>query len=358
MPSIFQNFDVYPQYLKRLHARIQPADHHTVWQDLVHDRFIVLHMLQPVLDGKGGSFAVGSDEPSQRSWAIERGLGRDASLDAILLAQIEESEAEVFYNLDPLRFGSDFVRKLPGNVKASVAWRAAPSPGADFGAYDRIVCNFESILQSYKDRGWNAAWFYPAFDPVMAEYRQADRPIDVVFVGTYSQHHRGRAKIVERLASLQDRYSVQIHLQQSRLARIAGTPLGLVPPLHRHRLPASVARVAQPPVFGRDLYETFGNAKIVINGAIDMAGPDRGNMRCWEALGCEALMLSDTGNYPPHMEDGVTMCTYEDTDDMVSKVTRLLEDERRRKSIAEAGSAMLAQKYSKAQQWKDFCELL
>lgn len=358
MQKIFQNFHVYPLYLERLHSRIQSADYKAVWRELINDRFVVMHMLQPVLNAKGGHFAVGSDVPSQRSWAIEHGLGRNASLESVLLAQIEESEAEIFYNLDPLRFGSDFVRKLPGNVKSSIAWRAAPSPGADFGAYDRVVCNFESILQSYKERGWNAAWFYPAFDPVMAEYRQTERSVDVVFVGTYSQFHRGRARIIETLASLRDRHVVNIHLHQSRLTQLAGTPLGLVPPLRRHRLPASVAHVARPPVFGRDLYAKFGSSKIVINGAIDMAGRDRGNMRCWEALGCGSLMLSDAGNYPPFMEDDVTMCTYSDTNDMVNKITWLLENDKRRETISAAGAEMLAQRYSKEQQWRDFCQLL
>ncbi len=29
----------------------------------------------------------------------------------------------------------------------------------------------------------------------------------------------------------------------------------------------------------------LSNAKIVLNGAIDISGEDRGNMRCFEALG-------------------------------------------------------------------------
>ena len=37
-------------------------------------------------------------------------------------------------------------------------------------------------------------------------------------------------------------------------------------------------------MFGRALYELIGSSKIVLNGAIDMAGTDRGNMRCFETM--------------------------------------------------------------------------
>jgi hypothetical protein len=95
-------------------------------------------------------FTNGDDEILQRYWAKERGVSKKTSLEAILLAQIEEHGTEVFYNLDPMRYGSDFVRKLPGCVTKAIAWRAAPSPGADFGAYDAVVCNFPSILEGYR----------------------------------------------------------------------------------------------------------------------------------------------------------------------------------------------------------------
>src|SRR5258708_36033204 len=41
----------------------------------------------------------------------------------------------------------------------------------------------------------------------------------------------------------------------------------------------------------------------IFNGAIDMAEEDRGNLRCFEAMGCGALMISDRGRYPKGMEE-------------------------------------------------------
>lgn len=358
MPSIFQNIGVYPSYMKHIHASFGSACHSTIMDAVFWDRVAALHMLQPVLQRTEGSFVVGCDERSQRAWARERGMRSNTSLESILLAQVEDSQAEIFYNLDPTTFSGDFTRKLPRNVRHKIAWRAAPGPAVDFSGYDLVVCNFETILQSYRDQGLRAEWFYPAFDPEMANYPECERSIDVVFAGSYSRHHRTRAQVIERLAELRTKHIVRIHLQQSRITQYANSLLGLVPPLRRERLPAGIARVARAPVFGRELYSTFGGAKIVLNGAIDMAGPDRGNMRCWEALGCGALMLSDKGNYPPGFEDGKTMITYSGIDDMMVQLSYLLEDECRRQTIADAGSKMIADQYSKTRQWNDFVKLL
>lgn len=358
MHTIFQNFGIYPLYMKQLHARLGSVDHATIMQSVLYDRFVALHMLQPVLSGEGGRFVVGDDVRSQQAWAKEHRMPNDISREAVLLAQIEESRAEVFYNMDPVTFDGNFARKLPGCIKRKIAWRAAPSPGLDLGGYDLVVCNFESILQSYRERGWRAAWFYPAFDPEMANYRQTDRTVDVAFIGSYSRHHRSRAQIIEAVARLQDRHQVRIHLQQSRMTRLAASLSGLIPPLREHRLPTAIAKVAQPPVFGRTLYTAFGNAKIVVNGAIDMSGTDKGNMRCWETLGCGALMLSDDGTYPDGFVNGETMVTYKGPDDMLAQLDALLGCDRRRLEIASAGYKMLEARYSKARQWEDFVKLL
>ena len=361
MTRLFQNFDVYPAYLKRLHRLAASADHERIHDAFHHDRFIALHMLKPTLDREpSATFALGRDDVSQGDWARKNGLPAKASREDILLAQIEHHRTEIFYNHDPHGFGSDFVARLPGCVRAAIAWRAAPSPpGSDFARYDRVVCNFPGMLQSYRDKGWKAAWFAPAHDPVMDEYcGSLERGVDLLFTGTYSRHHKRRAEFIARLAELRSSREVRLHLYVSRMTRLAETPFGLVGPLRRHRRPAAVRAASEGPVFGRDLYSALASARIVVNGSIDMAGDDRGNMRCWETLGTGGLMLSDAGHYPEGMEDGRTLVTYDDPDDMVAKACALLDDEPRRREIAAAGNSMVRTRYTKERQWQDFLALL
>ena len=357
---LFQNSGLYPAYVPRLRRLTQDCISFASQIDVfLGDRFGACHFLKPVLDRETAAFFTnGDDEKLQRRWAQEQGIPSNVSLSSILLAQIENHKTEVFYNLDPMRFQSDFLRMLPGCVKKTIAWRAAPSPGADFSAYDLVVCNFPSILEGYRQRGWHAEYFAPAHDPEMDSYAaNTDRPIDVLFVGGYSRHHHKRAVVLEAVSSLRDNLNIVFCLDRSRLTRLAESTIGFFLPLASHCLPADIRAVSHAPVFGRELYSMISQAKIVLNGAVDMAGRDRGNMRCFEAMGCGSLLLSDEGNYPASMVAGDNLVTYSTANIAIDLISQLLKSEGQRSGIAVAGNAMITEKYSKALQWKRFVNL-
>jgi hypothetical protein len=356
---LFQNAGVYPAYLPRLRQLTADANSFAAQRSaFLADRFGACHLLQPVLEGEPDTFFTnGDDELLQRQWAREQGLREGLPLPEILLAQIEHHRTEVFYNLDPVRYQSDFVRRLPGTVRRKIAWRAAPSPGADFGAYDLVVCNFQSILDGYSMRGWATAWFAPAHDPVMDGYAaRQDRPVDVLFVGSYTRHHRRRAELLENVARIHG-MRIVFHLDTSRLTRLAESPLGRTLPLGQYRRPSAIKTVSCAPVFGLDLYHALGTAKLVLNGAIDMASADRGNMRCFEAMGCGCLLLSDSGRYPPGMIAGEHFATYDTARDAVRCIIELLARGGHCAPMAQAGHSMLRAQYSKAAQWARFQDL-
>ena len=358
---LFQNSGIYPAYLPRLRELTRNCTTFAAQVNaFLDDRFGACHFLKPVLDRDANAFFTnGDDEQLQRQWARENGMRSDTALTDILLAQIEDHGTEVFYNLDPMRYQSDFVRSLPGCVKKAIAWRAAPSPGADFSAYDTLVCNFPSILKGYRQCGWYAEYFSPAHDPEMDAYAaNTDRPIDVLFVGGYSRHHRQRAIVIEAVASMRERLNVVFCLDRSRLTRLAESALGYLLPLATHRRPSSIRAVSHEPVFGRELYAMISQAKIVLNGAVDMAGRDRGNMRCFEAMGCGALMVSDQGVYPEAMVGGLSMLTYTGPDEAISAISHALSDQVRRAEVATVGWSSVRQHYSKQKQWQSFEKLV
>jgi len=358
---LFQNSGLYPRYLKIFNSR--HSEQYTFSERLqafLNDRFGALHFLLPVLESDPNAFFTnGDDAILQRAWARENNLPTKISLEDILLAQLESHQTEVFYNLDPVRYGSNFVRRLPSCVKKTVCWRAAPSPGADFSEYDRVVCNFPSIIESWQKQGWHGAYLTPAYDPVMDEYASSEeRPIDVLFIGGYSRHHIQRSETLESVSQLALSYRVSYHIDMSRITRLANSPLGLLPGVLRHRMPSNVKRITSEPVFGRELYRLMSQAKIILNGAIDMAGEDRGNMRCFEALGCGALMMSDHGHYPSGFVNGNTMLTYRNADDAAVQTAQVLNDWEQSKNIAKRGNTMIRNNFSKSVQWKMFQDLL
>jgi glycosyltransferase involved in cell wall biosynthesis len=314
------------------------------------------HTLLPVDQGAEWAFFTnGDDIDVQRVWAREHGLGSRASQQDILKAQIEQHRADVFYNLDATGWGGDFIKGLPGCVKKVIAWHAAPFQNAPLAEYDLVVCNFPSILARLEQQGCRTAYFFPAYDPELAPFAaRRDRVVDVLFVGGYSRHHLKRAAILEAVAKLLGEFNVVYHLDRSRLCRLAESPLGQFLPLAKHRRPRAIREVTREPVFGRDYYEVLSSAKIVLNGAIDMAGADRGNMRCFEALGSGALLLSDQGIYPEGMTDGETIVTYGSAEQAVQQIRTLLSAAGERTRIAQAGHEMISTRYSKEVQWKRF----
>jgi spore maturation protein CgeB len=163
---------------------------------------------------------------------------------------------------------------------------------------------------------------------------------------------------LEAVAKLAGEYSIVYHLDRSRLCRLAESPLGQLLPLARHRRPPAIQAITEAPKFGLDYYEVLANAKIVLNGAIDISGEDRGNMRCFEALGAGSLLLSDQGNYPEGMSDGQTIVTYRSPEHAVQQVRTLLDGVDERLAIAHAGHEMVSTSYSKEAQWKRFKALV
>jgi Glycosyl transferases group 1 len=358
---LFQNSGVPLSYLSTHRAELQSA---VTFQERItcflHQRYGALHFLQPVLDGEETAFFTnGDDEILQRMWARQMGMPGRTSLAGILLAQMEFHRAEVFYNLDPIRYDSEFARKLPGCVRKTVAWRNIPLPVADLGGYDLVVCNSASLLRTYVAFGWKAAYFSPAHDPVMDEYAgNQERPIDVLFAGGYSRHHMKRAAVLEAVAGLRDRYRIEFCLARSRLTRLAESPAGYLPPLGKYRRPADIRSVSREPVYGRDLYALIAQSKVVLNGAIDISGEDRGNMRCFEAMGCSALLLGDAGVYPDGMRDGETLLAYSSPVEARELAKQVVKDWSRYAKTAERAHHVVSTLYSKQNQWSAFCRLV
>jgi glycosyltransferase involved in cell wall biosynthesis len=354
---IFQNCRYYPSLRPKFRELTRNSSSYADHIDaFLRFRQNAAHILLPV-DRRVESafFTNGDDLHVQKIWASEHGLKPRASLADILRAQIEEHRTDVFYNMDTAGWGSDFLATLPGCVKHVIGWHASPFQGVSFSGYDLVVCNFPSILSTLEKAGCRTAYFSPAYDPELEPFAACrDRPVDVLFVGGYSRHHRQRASILEAVAGLAGEFNIVYHLDRSRLCRLAESPFGQFLPLARHRRPPAIRAVTRDPVFGRDYYGTLSAAKIVLNGSIDMAGADRGNMRCFEAMGGGALLLSDEGNYPEGMTGGETMVTYHSPQHAVEQIRAFLSTPKQLEKIAKAGHEMISTRYSKEVQWKRF----
>jgi glycosyltransferase involved in cell wall biosynthesis len=358
---ILQNIHLYPDHIRIIDsvAGLQ-ASHSERVRAMVEFGLNGPHMLEPVVVGSEDAFLTSTADPSmQRAWAVENGLRPDVHPHEVLLAQIEHFKPDVLYTHGTGYFPDHVRRALKGLVKVAICWKAPPDFSNSMEGFDLAVNNFPSSFPRYEAMGIKTGWFSPSFDPAMEpECDATDRPVDIVFVGGYSRHHRNRARMLEQIAKLSNRYNVKLALSFDRATRLANTPLGLLPALSNYRAPKIIRQVAIPPLFGREMYRLFSSAKILVNTAIDVAGQDRGNIRCFEALGCGTLMLSDVGIYPPGMVDGKTMLTYDHIDTIPEIVAQLLNDESRRMRIAADGKSLLRGTYGKGESWDRFQKLV
>jgi len=349
-PAYLADFDrkhpIFPSYEKRLEA-------------LLDDRFNATHILEPIQKNEPWArLIIGNDLTGQQLWAKSKNIPF-TTLHDVALAQIEEHQPDVVYTLNPKIFDSNFVRRLPGCVKKTICWLAAPQDSADLSAFDLRVCNFPHILEGWRAEGQRAEWLSPAHDPEMDSYAaNTDRPIDIAFAGQFSPNHKTRNALLESIAALGKKYKVAFALLHPRFARLGDRGLASRIILPWPHLPSALRKVAIPAAFGRSLYQLFGQSKIVFNAAIEMAGQYRGNMRCFEALGCGAGMVSDDGIYPEHFSPGAHFLTFTSPEHALEALEELLRDPGRRQEITQAGRASIKQNYSKRHQWETFQQLV
>lgn len=354
--KVFQIGHIYPAHREQLLPHLQDAHHYDAAQSILCDDLPKSHILKPCLEKDKDAFLSYHQEyTSMRLWAEENGLRRGTPVDEILLAQIEAHGAEVLYNVHASAMPASLLQRLPGCVRLKIAWLGSPVVGDGFPHFDAVVSNFPAINARHRALGLRSKYFFPSFDPTADMVgAPVDRDIDVLFVGGYSRHHKRRARFLRSLATVADEFRFSLHLDKSRYTDLAETPLGWIPPLSAVRRPKEVRRIAKGPIFGRALFKALARTRIAVNMAIDMAGTDRGNMRCFEALSSGAVLLSDAGNYPEGFIDGETMLTYSNAQDALDQIRALLNDSKKTTHISGAGRRCVNELYSKERQWEEF----
>ncbi|MFN4285590.1 MAG: glycosyltransferase [Lacibacter sp.] len=365
--KVFQSahtFTAFNDYLERkYHISSGGYSFAQLQQLLIDEGFNAVHQLLPVLQPsqKQGFFTLWNYAPMQLQWAKEKGWA-ETDLKKILFAQLEEFGADVFYNLSPIQFEAAEIKRLP-QQRVKIAWFASPEKNnIDFSVYHTRFTNLPSDVDPEAKRGFRSHFFQLSDAPVFHQYtNNENRPIDVLFFGQYleSQFDK-RNGYIDELIRLQEKHGFNLVLALMANYKYKYLlPFKLPLALHQKFKvlqfpPRKVAAHAAPPLFGAEMLRHIGEAKIVFNCHVDMAGNYRVNMRIFEALGCGAHMLSDAGIYPEGLKAGRHFSEYKNVAELEEKILYLLQHPQERQQVAEAGTAVLRTYYSKEQQWQQF----
>jgi hypothetical protein len=356
---ILQFHSFYKDYLDAHYNLLNPYNksYSQLLNAFIEERYHSVHILLPAYsDNINYCLRIANDPISQFKWAEERQISTK-NLKEILLAQIEEFKPDVIYSLDPVYFGADFIQRLPKTVKLSICWFAAMGSHPGVQAYDLRVCNFRGFLDSWRKSGLDCDWFSPSVDSAMPCLAYKERDIDIAFVGQYSHYHKKRNELLERLAIEFANRKVHFALLHPKWKKISERRILNRIPTFMPYLGRTLRQVATNPVYGRELYSLFSRSRIVINAAIDLAEADRGNMRCFEAMGCGATMLSDAGRYPANFRPNEDFLTFSSIDEAVHKIKLLINDSVMAESISLRGKSFVDMHYSKVNQWSDFLKI-
>jgi spore maturation protein CgeB len=90
--------------------------------------------------------------------------------------------------------------------------------------------------------------------------------------------------------------------------------------------------------WGKEMYQTLSDAKIVFNRHIDVADDYANNMRLYEATGVGTLLITDhKRNMTSMFTPGLEVLTYRHAEECVELVEYYLEHTEEREAIALAG---------------------
>jgi spore maturation protein CgeB len=192
-----------------------------------------------------------------------------------------------------------------------------------FEAYDLVISSLPNLVQWFRDHGQTAEINRLAFEPSILEKLgpQPPRDVDVSFVGSLSQVHTGRIRLLEHIAR---------HLPLKVWGNGIET-LSITSPLHA---------CYQGEAWGRNMYNVLRRSRITLNNHLDLAGEWANNMRLYEATGMGAMLLTDAKrNLAEIFVPGVEVATYRNEEDCVAQIRRYLADEPACAAIAAAGQA-------------------
>jgi spore maturation protein CgeB len=260
------------------------------------------------------------------------------------------------------------------SIRLVLGWCGAPYTDASvFAAYDVVLSSVPELVQNFLAQGHRSEHVNHAFDPRVLDRIKQDEPdVDFGFIGTVAKRnkfHNSRELLLLELLqrapfkiwvdshspSWQERSNVLIRqwafdvVQMASRAGVSASTLEAIPiagkvrnwkarPALSPKLDARILAVAQPPLFGLEMFQQLQRTRVSLNTHIDISATHASNMRLYEATGAGSCLLTDwKSNLGELFEDGVEVVSYKSADECVEKVNYLLAHEDERRAIATGG---------------------
>lgn len=251
-------------------------------------------------------------------------LHRVPHVQGTLLRQVELMKPDVVYVHDINLIPPRLVAELKKHTGLIVGEHASPLPPKSFvTAYDLLVSALPSIVDLARQWGVDAEWIPLGFDDRWSTSTPAaGRPIDAIFVGSFTRLQPTTAPLLRAIAGAVPGLEIYGQADPKVLAQT-----GLAP---YHRGPA----------WGQGMFELLGRSKLVVNRHGSIAGDYAVNMRMYEATGSGAGLITERkSNLAELFVPDVEVAPYDSIEDAAAIAAALLADPARLDAMAAAGHA-------------------
>lgn len=275
---------------------------------------------------------------------INRILGK-GYLYGILINQIESYKPDILYIQSPTYFSPLFLKRIKRLVKLLIAQIASPLPPLwFFKPYDLVISSLPNYVEYFRKNKINSEYLKLAFEPeILNHLQKKENQYSITFVGSFANVHQKFVPVFEEVArNFGEKFLIWGYGIENTKSEI----------LKKHY---------QGEAFGLEMYNILYNSKIVLNrhGEVSISQNYANNMRLYEATGVGTFLITDyKDNLNELFQIGEEVEVYRDADELVSKISFYLENDEKRKKIAEAGQKRTLNEHTYENRMKELLKII
>ncbi|MFZ2631290.1 MAG: glycosyltransferase [Desulfosalsimonadaceae bacterium] len=292
---------------------------------------------------------IGNDYRLQTKWLRKRNINITAckkNKKKVVLMQIEEFNPDVFFISSMFDYYGEFLKVVSGITRNIFAWISCPyKTDLDFSNIKCIISSHSGFVDDFRKKGLNAEWLKVAFDSEIVHHLENRKTKDVLFIGGLSKKtHKNRVCALEYLAG----HGLDLELYGYGLQKSIW-PFMKSPLQQYYRSEA----------WGLKMYRLLNESKISLNFHIDVAGNIAGNMRMFEATGCNSLLITEDYEFVDSLfKPGEEIITFRNHDDLFDKISYYLAHDQEREEITKRGHQACIERHGYDIRIKEFEKIL
>lgn len=356
--KVYQCLHVYPSYVRQFDKRYSSRDcsnltFDEMLNDILSDGFYQHYILTPNVGSNDEVFFTLWDyRRLQKLWAKENGLPEEATLNDIRIAQIRKFQADVVFDFSPfadLNFIDQARSEIENQDLLYLCWNAYIKDHAmTFPKYDAHVSLYQPYINYWRELNLHAYEMQPGVPPDWHERSQANqRDIDILFYGQYLENvFQNRRKLISTLLDYKKSADKEVHIH-----------LQIQPNADTSSIERNLEAVRDP-IFGSELYNKIGRAKVIVNNCTDFNESHKSNARVFEALGNGALLIAEAGNYPDGLIPDEDFIVYDEISELPALLDDVFANWAHFREIAQRGHQKVHTRYGRPQQWQGFSSIV